>query len=413
MPSQLLEHRLPNGLHVQCETLPGVQSAAVAFLVRTGSRHEHPHEHGVSHFLEHMCFKGTHRRDWRAINVRFDDLGAIYNAFTGKEHTVYYGWLPAVQTEPLLELLSDMMRPALPPDDYETERNVILEEIAMSGDSFDHHVSDFLHQVCFAAHPLAHEILGEKETIEGLPRQVMLDYLSQRYAAENMNLIAVGAVDSQALLSAAGRYCGNWNGAGYAPRVFADPKPLPTGLKSLELPQFQQQSIVVIYPAIAPGDPDEDTVDVLTSVMGGANSRCYWNIVQKGIASQAGVAWLAYEGVGLLAFYADGDPQRCDEMYAALRAEIDQLREGGVRDDELQRVKNRQITQLALESENPRTRLMQIIDDLEGHGHVRSSEARLSAIGRVSTKSVASYLERCPIAGEGLVLSVGPREWCP
>ena len=76
--------------------------------------HEARHEHGVSHFLEHMCFKGTSKRDWREINVRFDELGSIYNAFTGKEHTVYYGWVPSGQASPQLELLSDMMRPSLP-----------------------------------------------------------------------------------------------------------------------------------------------------------------------------------------------------------------------------------------------------------------------------------------------------------
>lgn len=415
MPAQLLDHRLPNGLHVLCETLPAVQSAAVAFLVRTGSRHEHTHEHGVSHFLEHMCFKGTEKRDWRAINVRFDDLGAIYNAFTGKEHTVYYGWLPAGAVEPLLELLADMMRPALPNDDYETERNVILEEIAMSGDSFDHSVSDFLHEICFAKHPLAHEILGEQETIEKLPRQVMVDYLGQRYAPSNMHLLAAGAIDPQQILSAAGRYCGPWssNGTVGPSRDFADPQPLPTGTRALHLPQFQQQSIIVAYPSIAPGDPDEDAVDVLTSILSGANSRCFWNIVQQGIASQAGVAWLAYEGTGMLAFYADGDPQRCEDMYAALRKEIDALRQDGVSKDEVQRVKNRQLTQLALESENPRTRLMQIIDDLEGHGYVRSSEARLAAVQQVTAKSISRYLERCPIDGDGLILSVGARTWVP
>src|SRR5512140_1872032 len=93
--SLFAEHELPNGLRVVCEVVPRVRSAAAAFLARTGARDETSPEHGVSHFLEHMCFKGTPKRSSIEINVRFDELGAIYNAFTGKEHTVYYGWVPA------------------------------------------------------------------------------------------------------------------------------------------------------------------------------------------------------------------------------------------------------------------------------------------------------------------------------
>ncbi|RMF83530.1 MAG: insulinase family protein, partial [Planctomycetota bacterium] len=149
MHSNFVEHVLPNGLRIVCEVMPRASSAAIGFLAATGSRHERSGEHGVSHFLEHMCFKGTARRDWHDINVRFDELGSIYNAYTGKEHTVYFGWVPASRAPEQLELLADMMRPRLAPEDYETERKVILEEIAMSGDSFDHHVWNALHEAVF------------------------------------------------------------------------------------------------------------------------------------------------------------------------------------------------------------------------------------------------------------------------
>ncbi|MFN0136271.1 MAG: M16 family metallopeptidase [Phycisphaerae bacterium] len=411
MTSHFIEHTLPNGLRVVVEQMPNVSSAALGFFVRTGSRHETRPEHGVSHFLEHMCFKGTAKRDWREINVRFDELGSIYNAFTGKEHTVYYGWVPSDRFEPQLELLADMMRPSIPAADFETERNVILEEIAMSGDSFDHHVWNFLHETVFGEHPLAHEILGEKETIAGLPRDIMLNYRDQRYAASNMTLIASGSIDAEALFAATGRYCGGWARTSNGHREFPTPAPLTTGVRKHKLDQFKQQTVILLYPSVPHGSDDAENIETFSSLFGGPNSRCYWNIVQKGICSQAGAAWLSYGDYGMLALYGGGEPENCDAMIDALRKEATSVMKGGFTAEEVQRVKNRRRTQLAMEAENPRTRFMQLVDDLETTGTVLSADARMARVEAVTPKSIARHLEKYPITGEGLLLSCGPRDW--
>jgi predicted Zn-dependent peptidase len=409
--SSFVEHYLPNGLRVVCEAMPRVRSAALGFFVRAGSRHERSHQHGVSHFLEHMCFKGTPTRSWREINVRFDELGSIYNAFTSKEHTVYFGWVPAGRVEAQLELLADMMRPSLTPADFDTERKVILEEIAMSGDSFEHQVWNFLHDVCFASHPLAHDILGEQGAIEGMSRDVMVDYHRHRYAPENVTLVAAGAVEPEEVFAAVGRYCGEWERATDRSVGFSAPSLRLNGVRGCKLGQFKQQSIILVYPSVPSGHHDAETIEVFQSLFGGANSRCYWNIVQKGICSQAGAAWLSYDDCGMLALYADGEPERCGEMLAALKEQARDVRESGFRPEEVQRVKNRRRTHLALEAESPRTRLMQLGDDLETRGHVRSTDARLAAVEAVSEKTIASYLQRFPITGDGLLLSCGPRDF--
>ncbi|MDX2200329.1 MAG: pitrilysin family protein [Phycisphaerae bacterium] len=405
------EHTLPNGLRVVCERVPAVSSIALGFLVRTGARDEAPHEHGVSHYLEHMCFKGTARRNWHDINVRFDELGSIYNAFTGKEHTVYYGWVPADRFEPQLELLADMMRPALPNEDFETERNVILEEIAMNDDSFDRHVSYFLHRTVFGEHPLAHEILGEKETIAGLPRDTMAAYHAERYTPENMVLVASGAVEPERIFAAAARACGGWARGRRQQRQRAAPPKLGTGVHRLKLDRFRQQSVIIAYPSVRHGTKHDASLGALGALFGGANSRCYWHIVQKGICSSAGVAWLSYADTGMLAFYADGEPERAEEMHDALRKEIADLRKKGVRPDEVERVRNQRRTQLALESESPRTRFMQVIDDIEEVARPRSVNARLAETAAVSPQTIADYFREYPIDGDGMLLSCGAREW--
>ncbi|MFQ5805908.1 MAG: M16 family metallopeptidase [Phycisphaerae bacterium] len=411
MQSRFVEHYLPNGLRVVCEVMPRVRSAAVGFFVRTGSRCEQPHQHGVSHFLEHMCFKGTPTRDWRDINVRFDELGSIYNAFTSKEHTVYFGWVPAARVASQLELLADMMRPSVPPEEFETERKVILEELAMTGDSFEHQVWNFMHQVCFGQHPLAHDVLGEREAIEQMPRDAMVDYHRQRYAPEHVALVAAGAVEPEEVFATVGRHCGAWERATNGSDESGTPPTLSNGVRNCKLEQFKQQSLILVFPSVPSGHRDTETIEVFQSLFGGMNSRCYWNIVQKGICSQAGAAWLSYGDCGLLALYADGEPERCEEMLAALREQARDVSENGFRPDEVQRVKNRRRTHLALEGESPRTRLMQLVDDLEAHGYVRTTDTRLAAVEAVSEKTIAGYLERFPITGDGLLLSCGPREW--
>lgn len=412
MTSTFTEHTLPNGLRVICETMPRVRSAAVGFLVRTGSRHEARQQHGVSHFLEHMCFKGTANRSCNEINVRFDELGSIYNAFTGKEHTVYYGWVPVESLSDQLELLADMMRPALPPADFETERNVILEEIAMSADNFDHHVWNFLHESLFGEHPLAHEILGDKASIASLPLDVMVDYHARRYAPDNILLLGAGAIEPEALFAGVGRYCGEWprNGAS-APPPRPDVPPLPHGVRKKKVEQFKQQFVALVYPSLPQTTEMNESIEAFTTLFGGPNSRCYWNIVQKGICTSAGAAWLSYEDCGYIVLYADGEPERCDEMLKALRAQAREVMRGGFTTAEVQRVKNQRRTQLAREAENPRTRLMQLVDDIESHGRVLTADARLAAVEEVSQKTISEYLRRYPIDGKGLLVSVGPRDW--
>ncbi|MCK4342122.1 MAG: insulinase family protein [Phycisphaerae bacterium] len=411
MQSQFVTHDLPNGLRVVCEVMPRVRSAAVGFLARTGSRHEFPPQHGVSHFLEHMCFKGTATRNWHDINVRFDELGSIYNAFTGKEHTVYYGWVPGARLDEQIELLADMMRPSLPKDDFETERNVILEEIAMSADNFDRIVWNFVHEAVFGEHSLGHEILGEKETIQGLPHELLVDYHRRRYAAANVCLFAAGAVEPEAVFAAAGRYCGQWERAPAGSVPGEEPPPLSSGARKLLLDRFKQQSILLLYPSIPHGHADEESLEAFTGLFGGGNSRCYWNIVQKGICTQAGGVWIAYRDRGVLALFADGEPERCDEMLDALRAQAREVVDHGFRPDEIQRVKNQRRTHLSLEAENPRTRLMHLVDDIETRGYLRTADARLAAVEAVTAESIAKVLERHPITGDGLLLSCGPRDW--
>ncbi len=159
-------HRLDNGLEIISEVNPQSFSTAIGYFVKTGSRDESVESAGVSHFLEHMMFKGTHRRTAEQVNQRLDELGSQSNAYTSEEQTVYYmTLLPELQSDGV-ELLTDMMRPALREEDFETERNVILEEIAMYDDQPPYGAMERLMEEYFVDHPLSIRVLGTQETVK-------------------------------------------------------------------------------------------------------------------------------------------------------------------------------------------------------------------------------------------------------
>src|SRR6059058_5980089 len=164
------QHTLPNGLTVIGETSPSARSAAVGFFVRTGSRDETPEVSGVSHFLEHMVFKGTPRRSALDVNRDFDKIGANYNAFTSEENTVFYASILPEYLPQAVDILADILRPSLRDDDFTMEKNVIIEEIGMYDDQPGFLAFDHAKRVHFADHPLGNSILGTPASITALTR---------------------------------------------------------------------------------------------------------------------------------------------------------------------------------------------------------------------------------------------------
>src|SRR5687767_3377118 len=203
-------HTLDNGLEIVAETSPDAYSSAYAFFVRTGARDETAEISGVSHFLEHMVFKGSANRSAAEVNRDLDDLSANSNAYTSEEQTVYFATTLPDDQESMVELLADMMRPALRQDDFDTEKKVILEEIA----KYDDQPPYGAHEKCMAAffgpHPLGKSVLGTTGSVGDLARDKMMAYFERRYSPGNMVLAAAGNVDFDGLIRQAGQNCGKW-----------------------------------------------------------------------------------------------------------------------------------------------------------------------------------------------------------
>src|SRR5262245_19617243 len=203
-------HTLDNGLEIIAETSPDAYSSAYGFFVRTGARDETSEISGVSHFLEHMVFKGSANRTAEEVNRDLDDLSASSSAFTSEEQTVYYATTLPEDQEPIIELLADTLRPALRQEDFNTENPVSLEEIP----KYDDQPPYGAHEKCMAAffgeQPLGKSVLGTTASVGGLAREQMLAYFEQRYSPKNIVLSAPGNVDFDALVLQAQNSCGRW-----------------------------------------------------------------------------------------------------------------------------------------------------------------------------------------------------------
>src|SRR3954469_8503028 len=195
--------QLSNGLDVIAEVNPDSHSFAARLFVKTGSRDEPPAVNGVSHFLEHMMFKGSSKYTWEDVNRIFDEMGAKYNAFTSQEMTAYYANVLPEFTEKAMEHLSHLLRPAIRTSDFETEKNVILEEIAMYLDDPGHRLYERLMEVHFGNHPLSLSVLGSAESIQKLQRDQMANYFTARYGPGNMVLSVTGRLDFSEIVSLA------------------------------------------------------------------------------------------------------------------------------------------------------------------------------------------------------------------
>jgi predicted Zn-dependent peptidase len=344
-----VDHTLPNGLRIVIEPMPQSHSAAAGFLVRTGARDEQPELAGVSHFLEHMCFKGTPKRSWEQITVDFDNMGSTYNAYTSKEKTFYFGWVRVEDLERQVELIADMMRSTLPPGEFDTEKKVILEEIAMSDDQIDRQVYEFLHEKIYAGHPLAWPVLGTAATVSSLTRDQMNQYFESRYHPANMILLVAGDVNPQEVIAMAQRICGDWKPRAPRPQRAAPP-PIPEGIAVSTTDRFQQQALAICFPAPSAIHPDRETADVMASILGGHNSRFFWNIVQTGIAPHISAGRMEYCDAGMMMVFGFCEPAKAQQLLEAIRKEIEDFTKKGVTADEVERVKNRTRTGLATEA---------------------------------------------------------------
>jgi predicted Zn-dependent peptidase len=314
---KFLHERLPNGLDVIAEVTDTALSTSIGFFVKTGARDETDAEWGVSHFLEHMVFKGTNDLSADEINRRFDWMGASANAFTSEEDTAYHAAVLPEQQIEATALLARMMRPALREDDFDTEKLVILEEIRMYDDQPPFGADDRCRATFFGHHPLARSVLGTVESIERMPVEVMRDYHRRRYSPANIVLCATGAVDFEALVSSAREWCGDWEPLAIPPRrapLDLRAAHAPT-LELITRPTSTLEYAVKMSRGPAGDDDDRFAAKLLAAILGDTSgSRLYWAMVDTGRAEQASCHHQDFLDAGMFATQLSCDPEDAEEL---------------------------------------------------------------------------------------------------
>jgi predicted Zn-dependent peptidase len=349
---------LDSGATVVTEPMSEVRSASVGFWFDVGSRDEPESLAGTSHFLEHLLFKGTPTRTAKDIADAFDAVGGDVNAFTGKEYTCYYCRVLDDDLPMALDVLSDMLtNSALDPSEFDSERKVILEEIAMHEDTPEELVHDLFYQSMWDGHPLGRPVLGFNSTIGAVERARVVTYWRERYSAANLVVAAAGRIDHDDLVTRVGALFSGSNSRTRTVRTGGAPTSA-SGVSVHRRPT-EQAHIVVGGEGLDRADPDRYALSLLDTVLGGGmSSRLFQEIREKrGLAYSVYSYRSMFRETGTFAVYAGTAPPNAEVVIDLVRREVESVAGDGITEEELVRAKGHLKGSLVLSSEDPASRM--------------------------------------------------------
>jgi len=404
---------LGDGLRVVTETVPAVRSVALGLWVRTGSRDEDERQSGVSHFLEHLLFKGTERHSAIEISELFDGMGAATNAATSKESTHLYARFLDEHTDEAFDLMSEMLlAPSLPADEIDSEREVVLEEIAMYEDEPSDRVHDVLAEAIHGDHPLGRRVLGRAEVIASIPIPEIASYHDARYVAPNIVVAAAGHVDhdhivklaEEKLAGVANGSPGSVNGGDpeAGPRLLFYPK------------ETEQYHICFGGRGIARADDRRFALALLDSIWGGSvSSRLFREVREKrGLAYSVGSYTDQYIDRGVVAMYVGTRKDNVAEACEIIGRELSRLHTEGVSDDELARAKEHVKGRMVLGLEATAARMSRIARGVLFEVPILSLDEMLARVDEVTSDDVAELANEFYDPNKLAAACVGPDEDC-
>jgi predicted Zn-dependent peptidase len=399
---------LRTGERVISERVPGVRSVALGFWIGAGSRDEPESRAGVSHFIEHLLFKGSSRYSAQDIAETFDELGGELNAATSRETTVVYARVPDEKLETALDVMSDMVfRPSF--SDVDSEREVVLEEIAMVEDSPQDLVHDVAAEAVFGSHPLGRPVIGRAEVISSVSRRGLSAYHRRAYASDRIVLAAAGNVGHSelvALLEA--RRERPPSAAGLVPRKPFKRLPAP-GLRFVRK-ETEQFHVCLGAPGISRTDERRFAASVLDAIVGGsASSRLFQEIREKrGMAYSVYSYSSQYSDAGQIGFYVGTREENVPDCLEIAVRELDDLASGHVRTDELERAKENLKGRLLLSLESTANRMTRLGKAAVTDTPLLSIEEVVRRLDAVTAEEVAELADELFAPARLSAAAIGP-----
>ncbi len=406
MPLKFHYKQLKNGLDIVAEENPDSHSFAAGLFVKTGARDEDASINGVSHFLEHMMFKGSDQYTWEDVNRIFDEIGARYNAFTSQELTAYYANVLPEFTEKAIEHLAHLLRPAIRSSDFDTEKNVILEEIAMYLDDPGHRLYEKLMALHFGNHPLSLSVLGSSQSIQKLKRDEMADYFAGRYGPGNMVLSVTGRMNFDEIVALAENYLGAWPHVN-APRRYSEPLYKPQR-QTLTDEKLNRTYTMGMMPGPSAQDDRRFAARVLADVIGDSDgSRFYWALVDKAIAEEADFGFYPHDACGSFYMSFVTDPARTQTALDIAAAELAKVKQD-ISAEETERAKNKIASSLVLQGEVPLGRMRSIGGQWIYNREYRSLEQDMDTLMSINVDTLRQLMRDFPFDPMTIV-TLGPR----
>lgn len=350
---------LENGLDLIAEVNESAKSAAVGFFVKTGARDESKDINGVSHFLEHMLLKGTEKLNTIQVNEAFDRTGAEFNAATGEENTIYYARLLPEYLIEVTKLWIELMRPALRNEDFDIEKNVIKEEIAMYKDTPSFDVTDRCRSLHFDGHPCGNSILGNEESISNLTVEQMREYFNKHYAPNNMVFACAGNFDCEQVFSVVEESCSSWQSQPAERKL--EHCPGSKKKQRVEKSNLVREHICLMSPGVPAQDPGRFAASLLTVIIGDdVGSRFFWELVDKALAETATMQFGAMDGTGAFLSYICCSSENVSKVLDIVGGVFHSISESGISEEELTKAKNKVLSALVIKNELPMGRLVDL-----------------------------------------------------
>ncbi len=401
---------LPNGLRIISESMPTLRSVALGCWIDTGTRDETENEAGVSHFLEHLLFKGSDKLSAREVSETFDAMGAEYNAFTSKETTCFWARFLDQNLADGLDILAEIIqRPAFRINEIDAERQVVVEEINMYEDDPNDVTFENFTRAVFADHALEAPVLGTRESIRGMSRDEIEAYWKRRYGAGSMVVAAGGSVDHDELAHLIAERFGDWSGDA----VDHAHGPVAARAKvNVTNRDTEQAHIVIGGPGFRRDDDRRWAFEVLNHVMGsGMSSRLFREVrEERGLAYAIYGFKMSFADNGVWGVYVGTTPSQTDTALNVIRDELAKVANEGINGDELARAKGSIRGGLALSLEDANSRMIRLgRDELSGMPHL-SVDERLAKLDAVDLDAVRSVAGDVYGAETRMIGAVGPFE---